>query len=75
MASIFELNTNEGTLYLETSYPVMRECQMDYIRAKRAEGVPLSDIVFCYGPVAQSNWQNVKNMAKKGRVTGHVPQA
>lgn len=48
---IFRLITNERTLYVRSTPTALREAMVAYIRRKRAEGVALADILYCWAPI------------------------
>jgi hypothetical protein len=49
---IYELQTNEGRRYVTAHNDArMRTAMYEYIRTKRAAGVPLREIIFCWSPI------------------------
>lgn len=49
--TLFKLHTNEGERIARSTIPRLRAAMFDYIRAKRAAGYPLHEIIFCWSPI------------------------
>lgn len=48
---MYKLTTNEGTRLVRASETQLREQMWEYVRARRAEGMELATIKFCWCPV------------------------
>lgn len=51
--TIYKIHTNEG-VYFARRAPTHEE-HMAYVKAKRAQGYALADIMYCWGPIHVRN--------------------
>ena len=51
MMQIFELQSNEGRVYVRSTPKRLRAAMKEYIRAKREAGWTPSMIIFCWSPI------------------------
>lgn len=59
--ALFELHTNEGKYYVESSIPTLRKAMFAYIKTKRKEDISLGMITFCWTRLPLSNLTSIMN--------------